>query len=81
MFEIYEERQTDRDTDRQTDRLPDRQAVSCIEKCQCGANLDDTGYHLLTCKKGGGPMSSHDSIVSEWSDCLSHLQIYHKRKP
>ncbi|XP_062522026.1 uncharacterized protein LOC134196821 [Corticium candelabrum] len=56
-------------------------AVSCIEKCECDANLDNTGYHLLTCKKGGGPVWSHDSIVSEWSDCLRHLQIHHKREP
>ena len=26
-------------------------------------------------------MWSHDSIVSEWSDCLRQLQIHHKREP
>ena len=56
-------------------------AVSWINKCECGAVLDDKGYHLLTCKKGGGPVWSHDSIVSEWSDCLRQLQIHHKHEP
>ena len=26
---------------------------SCINKCECGVELDGTGYHLLTCKFGG----------------------------
>ena len=55
--------------------------MSCIKKCGCGANLDDTGYQLLSCKKGNGTVWSHDSVVSEWSDYLKHLQIHHKRKP
>ena len=42
-------------------------AVSWIKKCECGAVLDDKGYHLLTCKKGGGPVWSHDS------SCLNGL--------
>ena len=54
-------------------------AVNWINKCECGAVLDDKGYHLLTCKKGGDPVWLHDSIMSEWSDCLRQLQIHHKR--
>ena len=26
----------------------------CINKCECGVELDGTGYHLLTCKFGEG---------------------------
>ncbi|XP_062504332.1 uncharacterized protein LOC134181136 [Corticium candelabrum] len=56
-------------------------AVRWIEQCDCGTALDEMGYHLLTCKKGGGPVWSHDSIVSEWDDCLRQLQIHHKKEP
>ncbi|XP_062503560.1 uncharacterized protein LOC134180430 [Corticium candelabrum] len=53
---------------------------SWIERCGCGATLDDLGYHLLTCKKAGGPVWSHDSVVCEWDDC-THLQLHHKQEP
>ncbi|XP_062508840.1 uncharacterized protein LOC134185080 [Corticium candelabrum] len=56
-------------------------AVSWIQECNCGSVLDDMGYHLLTCKKGGGPVWSHDSVVSNWDDCLRQLKIHHKREP
>ena len=43
--------------------------------CNCGALIDDSGYHLLTCKTGGGPIWSHESISSVWSNffvgCIS----------
>ena len=48
-------------------------AVRWIEQCDCGTALDEMGYHLLTCKKGGGPVWSHDSIVSEWDDQGRHM--------
>ena len=32
-------------------------------KCECGKSLDVEGYHLLTCKMGGGPVWSHNSVV------------------
>ena len=52
-----------------------------ITDCNCGASLDDSGYHLLTCKTGGGPVWSHESVASVWSDCLKNLNIPHRREP
>ena len=52
-----------------------------ITDCNCGASLDDSGYHLLTCKTGGGPVWSHESLASVWSDCLKNLNIPHRREP
>ena len=49
--------------------------------CNCGADIDDSGYHLLTCKTGGGPVWSHESISSIWSDCFCKLHIHHRREP
>ena len=49
--------------------------------CNCGAFIDDSGYHLLTCKTGGGPVWSHESISSVWSDCFHGLHIHHHREP
>lgn len=50
-------------------------AVNWVEKCECGVDLDDQGtYHLFSYKKWWslfGPMVN--SVVSEWSDCLSAL--------
>ena len=54
---------------------------SCINKCECGVELDGTGYHLLTCKFGGGPVWQHDSIVSGWCSCLNELQLHHCKEP
>ena len=51
------------------------------EACNCSAPLDDSGYHLLTCKTGGGPIWSHESIAGVWSECLRSLQIHHRREP
>ena len=51
---------------------------SLINNCNCGRPVDDSGYHLLTCKTGGGPVWTHNSIVSVWSDCL---KIHHKKEP
>ena len=54
---------------------------SCINKCECGVELDETGYHLLTCKFGGGPVWQHNSIVSGWCSCLNKLQLHHRKEP
>ena len=51
-----------------------------IGACNCGAPLDESGYHLLTCKTGGGPVWSHESIAGVWSDCLRSLSIHHRRE-
>ena len=28
----------------------------CIPQCDCGSYLDGSGYHLMSCKWGGGPV-------------------------
>ena len=50
-------------------------------QCNCGKELDSDGHHLITCITGGGPVISHNKMVSAWSDCLSQLQLHHVRKP
>ena len=49
--------------------------------CNCGALIDDSGYHLLTCKTGGGLVWPHESISSVWSDCFRGLHVHHCREP
>ena len=57
----------------------------CIPYCNCGVELDIEGYHLLTCKLGGGPVwehnRKHNNLVSEWCQCLRDLQLHHRKKP
>ena len=52
-----------------------------VESCNCNASLDNSGYHLLTCKTGEGPIWSHESIAGVWSECLRSLRIHHCREP
>ena len=49
--------------------------------CNYGALIDDSGYHLLTCKTGGRLVWSHESISSVWSDRFRGLHIHHRREP
>ena len=49
--------------------------------CNYGALIDDSGYHLLTCKTGGRPVWSHELISSVWSDRFRGLHIHHRREP
>ena len=51
------------------------------DKCDCATHLDSFGYHLMTCKHGGGSVWAHDSIVSSWSECLKELAVLHKKEP
>ena len=53
----------------------------CVRNCDCGVKLDSLGYHLLTCKFGGGPVWQHNSLVSTWSKCLNELQIPNQIEP
>ena len=53
---------------------------SCVTHCNCGTELDADGYHLLTCKLGGGPVWEHN-LVAEWCQCLRDLQLHHKKEP
>ena len=43
-------------------------------------DIDKDGYHL-TCKTGGGPIWTHKTLTSVWSDCLQHLKMSHQREP
>ena len=52
-----------------------------ISECECRQQLDGSGYHLLTCKLGGGPVWQHDPIVSGWSDLLRELHVPTKQSP
>ena len=52
-----------------------------VTKCECGRSLDPEGYHLITCKRGGGPVWTHNSIVSAWSECLSQVHLCHTIEP
>ena len=53
----------------------------CIPQCDCGSYLDGSGYHLMSCKWGGGPVWTHECISNVWSDCLRSLQMHHRREP
>ena len=50
-------------------------------QCDCGNKLDSDGYNLITCKTGGGPVISHNNMVSAWSDCLSQLRLHNVKEP
>ena len=54
---------------------------SVTKSCECGKNIDGDGYHLTTCKTGGGPVWTHETISNVWSDCLKQLHITHQREP
>ena len=54
---------------------------SVVPICECGKDIDKDGYHLLTCKTGGGPIWTHETLTSVWSDCLQHLKMSHQREP
>ena len=52
-----------------------------VTKCDCGRSLDEPGYHLLTCKFGGGSVWQHNTIASTWAKCLEELNIPHQVEP
>ena len=54
---------------------------SVISTCNCGKDVDGDGYHFLTCKTGGGPIWSHETLSSIWSNCLQQLNMTHQREP
>lgn len=55
--------------------------VEKLTTCNCGSPIDCHGYHLLTCKRNGGPVKSHDAMVSCWSHCLKDVNILHTVEP
>ena len=52
-----------------------------VTKCDCGRSLDEHGYHLLTCKFGGGLIWQHNTIVSTWAKCSDELNTPHQVEP
>ena len=54
---------------------------SVTKSCECGKDIDGHGYHLITCKTGGGPVWTHETVANICSDCLKHLHITHQREP
>ena len=36
--------------------------INWIRTCDCGHDLDEQGFHLLTCKYGSGPVWTHNSL-------------------
>ncbi|XP_062506125.1 uncharacterized protein LOC134182711 [Corticium candelabrum] len=52
-----------------------------IEKCipLCGKDIDKQGYHLLTCKFGGGPIFRHDRFLDNYYNMLQEVG-FHCRK-
>ena len=52
-----------------------------LEHSDCGQKLDQEGFHMITCKYGGGPVLSYDIIVADWSACLTELGIPHPTEP
>ena len=39
---------------------------SCVTHCSSGREMDDDGYHLLTCKLRGVPVREHNDLVAKW---------------
>ena len=55
--------------------------ASVIATCDCGKDVDGDGYHFLTCKTGGGPIGTHETLSSVLSNCLQQLNMTHQREP
>ena len=52
--------------------------LSNIKRCvnQCGKDVDDKGYHLLTCKFGGGSgIRRHDHFLDSYYDMLRSVDL------
>ena len=43
--------------------------------------MDPHGYHMLTCKFGGGPVWAHNRFVTGWSDCIRDVGLSCKIEP
>ena len=56
--------------------------LSNIKKCinQCGKDVDQKGYHLLTCKFGGGPIRRHDHFLDSYYDMLRSVDFRCKKE-
>ena len=56
--------------------------LSSIKKCinQCGKDVDQKGYHLLTCKFGSGPIRHHDHFLDSYYDMLRSVDFCCKKE-
>ena len=47
------------------------------KKCvsQCDKDVDDNGYHLLTCRFGGGPIRRHDHFMDSFYEMLRSVDL------
>ena len=52
-----------------------------VSTCECNANIDRRGYHLLTCKFGGGPVWALNCVVSGWAECVRDAGLVCKVEP
>ena len=55
--------------------------AACVTSCNCGSAIDRSGYHLLTCKTGAGPVWAHNCVVSGWADCVRDAGLACKVEP
>ena len=57
-------------------------ALSNIQKCMpnCGNSVDLYGYHLLTCKWGGGPIHRHHHLSDSLNDMFRSLGFRCKKE-
>ena len=53
-----------------------------IKKCvsQCDKDVDDKGYHLLTCKFGGGPIRRHDHFMDSFYEMLRSVDLHCRKE-
>ena len=56
--------------------------LSNVKKCvnQCGKDIDQKGYHLLTCKFGGGPIRRHDHFLDSYYDMLRSVDFVVRKR-
>ena len=60
--------------------MPIRHATST---CECGKGIDGDGdgYHLMTCKTGGGPVWTHGTLANTGVIVFSNLTSPIKESP
>ena len=51
-----------------------------ISTCGCEKDVDGDGYHFLTFKSGGGPIRTHETLSSVWSNCLQQLNMTYQQE-
>ena len=54
---------------------------SWITEYECGKTTNINGYHLITCKFGGGPVWTHNRMIDRWCDMLRELRLTFHKEP